>query len=99
MLDLLKKNILIGVGLASMTQNKLKEIGKKLAEESKLSEEEGEKFINEILKQAEDTKSSFEKQISSTMEKVMQKIKPPCFCEIEKLRKEIKELKELLEKK
>jgi len=97
--ELVKKNILIGLGLASMTQAKLKTLGKKIAEESKLSEEEGEKFVNEILKQADETKNSFQKQIHDIIEKSMQKFRPPCLCEIEKLKEEIKALREEIQKK
>jgi polyhydroxyalkanoate synthesis regulator phasin len=98
MLDLLKKNLMIGAGLASMTRTKLKEMGKKLAEESKLSEAEGEKFINDLLKQAEDTKKSFEKQVSSAVEKAMEKLRPPCICRLEKIEKELKSLKKEMKK-
>ncbi len=98
MLDLLKKNLYLGAGLLSMTQNKVKELGEKLVKESKVTEEEGEKFINELMKQAEDTKNSFEKQITEIVEKVMTKIKPPCMCEIEKLKEEVAALRKTLEK-
>ena len=93
-MDLVKKNILMGLGLASMTQSKLKEIGKKIAEEGKLSQEEGEKLVSEILKQADDAKDGLQKQMHDMIEKAMQKFRPPCLCEIEKLKEEIKALRE-----
>ncbi|OGV33496.1 MAG: hypothetical protein A2020_10375 [Lentisphaerae bacterium GWF2_45_14] len=96
--DLIKKNILMGLGLASMTQSKLKEIGKKIAEEGKLSQEEGEKLVSEILKQADEAKDGLQKQIHEMIEKAMHKFKPPCLCEIEKLKKEIHALREEIHK-
>lgn len=98
-IELVKKNILMGLGLASMTQAKLKEIGKKIAEEGKLSQEEGEKLVSEILKQADEAKDSLQKQMHDMIEKSMQKFRPPCLCEIEKLKEEVKALREELQKK
>jgi len=98
MLELLKKNLLIGAGLASMTQSKIMELGKKLADESKLSEKEGKKFINDLLKQAEDAKSSLEDYVNSAVEKTVGKIKIPCNENFKKLEKEIKDLKKEIEK-
>lgn len=93
MFDLLRKNLLLGIGLASMTQSKLKEIGKKLAEEGKLSREDGEKFVEDLIKQADETKSNVEKQISSVMEKTMGKMKLPCTEGFDRMEKELKELR------
>lgn len=93
MFDLLRKNLLLGIGLASMTQSKLMEMGKKLAEEGKLSREEGEKFVEDLIKQADETKTTIEKQISSVMEKTMGKMKLPCTDGFDRLEKEIKELR------
>jgi polyhydroxyalkanoate synthesis regulator phasin len=44
MLDLLKKTILTGIGIASMTKDKVEELAKKIVKETKLSEEEGKKL-------------------------------------------------------
>ena len=93
MLDLLKKNLMVGVGLASMTQDKIKDFGEKLAEESKLSAKEGEKLVKDLIKQAEDTKSGFEKQLGDAIEKVYSKIKLPCDSRFDKLEAEIISLK------
>ena len=45
MIDQLKKNMFIGIGLMSMTKERVREFGRKLAEDSKLSEAEGEKLV------------------------------------------------------
>ncbi len=96
MKDLLKKNLLIGLGLVSMTNTKLKEVGKKLAEESKLSKEEGEKFVDEVLKQAEDTKKSLEEQVAKIVEKTTAKMKLPCSSGFERVEGELKKIQETL---
>ena len=93
MIEQLKKNMFIGIGLMAMTRTKVMEFGKKLAEESKLSEDEGEKLVNDLLKQADDMKSYFEKNFSSIVEEKMKNVKLPCTVGFEKMGKEINELK------
>ena len=96
MLEQLKKNMFIGIGLMAMTRTKVMEFGKKLAEDSKLSEAEGEKLVNDLLKQADDMKNYFEKNFSSIVEEKMKNVKLPCTVGFEKMGKEINELKETL---
>ena len=51
--DTLKKTLYAGVGMAFLTRDKIEEMAKKLAEEAKLSEADGKKFIDELLKTAQ----------------------------------------------
>lgn len=96
MIEQLKKNMFIGIGLMAMTRTKVMEFGKKLAEESKLSEGEGEKLVDDLLKQADDMKSYFEKNFSEVVEKKIKNVKLPCTEGFEKMQGEINELKETL---
>jgi len=94
MIDLLKKNLYVGLGLVSMTKDKIAEVGRKIAEESKLSEEEGKKFMDELMKQADESKSSLQAQVSKIVEKTVTSMKLPCSTGFEKMEKEIKKLQE-----
>jgi len=96
MLEQLKKNTFIGIGLMAMTRSKVMEFGKKLAEDSKLSEAEGEKLVNDLLTQADDMKKYFEKNFSNIVEEKMKNVKLPCTAGFEKMGKEINELRETL---
>jgi len=98
MLDLLKKNIMMGIGLASITQSKVKEMGKKIAKESKLSEAEGEKFVKDIVKQAEGAKSDIEKKITGIVEKTVTKMKLPCTSKFDKVFDELKDIRAEIKK-
>ena len=53
MIDLIKKTLLTGVGLAVMTKEKVEELGKDLVSQAKLSEHEGKEFVDNLLKQSE----------------------------------------------
>ena len=98
MLEQLKKNMFIGIGLMAMTQSRIKEFGKKFAEDSKLSEAEGEKLVDDLLKQADDMKKYFETNISKIVEEKMKNVKLPCTAGFEKMEKEINELRATLDR-
>ncbi|MFA6567126.1 MAG: hypothetical protein WCS96_02845 [Victivallales bacterium] len=96
MLEQLKKNMFTGIGMMAMTQSKIMEFGKRLAKESKLSEAEGEKLVNDLLKQADGMKKHFEKNFSSIVEDKMKNVKLPCTAGFEKMEKEINGLRKTL---
>ena len=95
-MDLLKRNLYVGLGLVSMTRDKIMEAGKKIAEESKLSEDEGKKFVDELLKQADESKENLQAQISKIVEKTASSIRLPCATNFEKINEEIKKLNQSL---
>jgi len=96
MLEQLKKDMFIGIGLMAMTRTRIMEFGKKLAEDSKLSEDEGKKLVDDLLAQADDMKKYFEKNFSKIVEEKMKDVKLPCTVGFEKMGKEINEIKETL---
>ena len=96
MLEQLKKDMFIGIGLMAMTRTRIMEFGKRLAEDSKLSEDEGKKLVDDLLTQADDMKKYFEKNLSKIVEEKTKNVKVPCNEGFEKMGKEISEIKETL---
>jgi polyhydroxyalkanoate synthesis regulator phasin len=72
--DTLKKTLYAGVGMAFLTRDKIEEMAKKLAEEAKLSEADGKKFIDELLKKSEETKASFQRSVDSGVSAAMERM-------------------------
>lgn len=99
MFDLLKKTMLTGIGIASMTKDKIEELGKKISKESKLSAEEGKKFVNDLLKQSEKAKENFEAQVQKLVKNALQKLDLPTREDLNRLQKRIKKLENLIAKK
>ncbi|MCD4676503.1 MAG: phasin family protein [Desulfobacula sp.] len=97
MFDLLKKTILTGIGIASMTKDKIEKLGKKISEESKLTAEEGKKFINDLLKQSEKAKDDLEAQVQKLVKKALKKFNIPTREDLNRLEKRIKKLENLRE--
>lgn len=72
--DTLKKTMYAGVGLAFLTRDKIEEMARKLAEEAKLGESEGKKFVDEILKKSEEAKASFQRTVDSAVSAAMERV-------------------------
>ena len=95
MFDLLKKTMLTGIGIASMTKDKIEELGKKISEESKLTEEEGKKMVNDLLKQSEKAREDLENQVQKLVKKALEKLDIPTREDFNRLEKRIKKLENL----
>ncbi len=99
MFDLLKKTILTGIGIASMTKDKIEKLGKKISEESKLTAEEGKKFVNDLLKQSEKARENLEAQVQKFVKNALEKLDIPTREDFNRLEKRIKKLENLRAKK
>lgn len=92
MVELLKKSVYATIGIALMTRDKAEEIGKKVAEEAKLSESEGKQFVDELLKRADETRKSFEQLVEKQVTAVLKKINIPSRSEMEKIELRVRKL-------
>ena len=92
MIDLLKRTLYVSVGIVSMTKEKVEELGKKIAEEAKLSETEGKQFVDELLKKSDETKAYIEKMIAEKTEAALKMLNIPSREELAKLEERISKL-------
>jgi polyhydroxyalkanoate synthesis regulator phasin len=92
MVELIKKTMLAGVGLAFMTKEKAEEAAKKIVKEAKIAEVEGKKFVDELLKKSEDARKSVEKLVDSAVHTTVTKLDIPTRAEVRKLEERIREL-------
>jgi polyhydroxyalkanoate synthesis regulator phasin len=89
MVDLLKKTVLTAVGLAVMTSEKIEEFGKKIAEDAKLSEQEGKQFVDELKKKGDETKQALEKLINEKVELALKALSIPTRSEFTNIEKRV----------
>jgi len=89
MIELLKKTFFSSIGIAYLTKEKIEDIGKKLIKDINLSEEEGKKFIDELVKKSESAKGSMEKFIRDTMDNTLKKLDIPNRNDIKELQNRI----------
>ena len=92
MFDLLKKATLMGIGITSMTKDKIEELAKEIVEEGKLSEEEGKKLVEDLLKQSDEARKDLESRVEKLVKSALEKLDIPSYAEVEKLEVRIKKL-------
>jgi polyhydroxyalkanoate synthesis regulator phasin len=99
MIDLIKKAMFTGIGIASLTKDKIEEIAKDFAEKGKLSEQEGKKFVDELLMRSDESKEAIRQQVDERIQVALQKMNIARSSEVEELKAQIKALHAALEKK
>lgn len=94
MLDLIKKTLMAGVGMAAMTKDKIEELANDIAKKSKLSEKEGKKLITDFLKRSQTAKKDLESLIEKTVKKITKNLSIATREDMTKLTKRIKKLED-----
>ena len=98
--NLIKKTILTGLGVISLTKEKAEKLVNGLIKEGEVSKGEGSKLVKELLEKAEDSKKIIEKQVEKTVHSMLKKINVPSRRDIIGLNDKIEKLdKKLGEKK
>ncbi|MCK5340365.1 MAG: hypothetical protein KAJ60_04780 [Desulfobulbaceae bacterium] len=99
MLEIIKKTMLTGLGLAFMSKGKIESLAKDLADFGKLSEKEGKEFVDEILQKSEAARKDLEKQIEKVMKSSLQKMNLVTKNDLEELKEQVAQLKKELTEK
>lgn len=99
MIELVKKTMLTGLGVVSLTKEKVEEIAKDFVEKGKMSEQEGSKFVQELMEKSEESKEELKKQIDSMITKTMTKMDIATKSDLEKIREELEEIKSKIPEK
>jgi polyhydroxyalkanoate synthesis regulator phasin len=98
MFDLIKKTLLTGIGLAVQTRDEVETLAREFAEKGKMSEKEGTKFIEELLKRYDDTRNKLEARIEKSVKEFLKKADVVTSDELKALKKEIRDLKSAMSK-
>jgi polyhydroxyalkanoate synthesis regulator phasin len=88
--DLFKKVINAGVGFVSLTTDRVQTTIDKLVQDSKLSEQEGRKIMDDLNKNADSKRKEFEKQISGVAAKVLKGVGVAPNADLEDLKRSVK---------
>ncbi|MEN8142977.1 MAG: polyhydroxyalkanoate synthesis regulator [Thermodesulfobacteriota bacterium] len=92
MIELIKKIMFTSVGLASLTKDKIEELGKELIEKGKLSEKEGKEFLDELLKKSEGAQKEMEARTDKLVKESLKKLNLASRDDLVKLEKQLKKL-------
>jgi len=93
MLDLIKKSLLTGIGLALKTKDEVEDLARDLSKKSKMTEKEGRKFIDDLNKRYEESRQKLDKNVEAAVKKILKKADLVTADQLKALQKEIRELK------
>ena len=92
MVDLIKKALYTGVGLAVLTKEKAEELVKDLTKQAKLSEQEGKELFEGLLKQSEQARNDFQAKVDEAVLTVVKRLNLATKDEVESLKAKVEEL-------
>lgn len=99
MLDIIKKSLFTGLGLACLTKEKLEELSAEIIDRGNLSEREGKEFVAELSKRSIDAKERLELQVKTVVRDSLAKMDLATKEDIDLLEKKITQLTSLLQDK
>jgi polyhydroxyalkanoate synthesis regulator phasin len=97
MIELIKKTLLTGVGVAALSKEKVEELAKDIVEKGKMTEQEGQKLVDQLLISSEEARQDLQKQIEAKVQAVLEKMNIAKKSELDALSLEIEELRKKLE--
>jgi polyhydroxyalkanoate synthesis regulator phasin len=92
MVDLIKKAIYTGLGLAVLTKEKAEELVKDLAEQAKLSAHEGQDLVDSLMKQSDQARQDFQSKVDEAVLAVVNRLNLATKDEVASLKAKIEEL-------
>ncbi|MDP2645334.1 MAG: hypothetical protein Q8P24_10370 [Desulfobacterales bacterium] len=96
MIDLIKKTMLIGVGLALRTKDEAEKLAQDLINQGGLTEKEGQIFMSDLLKKYEETSAGLESRVNQSIREYMKKMDLVTGADLKEIKKEIRELKKAI---
>ncbi|MEE4165214.1 MAG: hypothetical protein V2I35_04385 [Desulfocapsaceae bacterium] len=94
MIDLVKKAMFTGIGVMSLTKEKVEELAAEFVEKGKLSEQEGKKLVDEMMKRSEESKDEVKKQIEQVVQTTLGKMDIVTKSDLRELKDELAALKD-----
>ena len=99
MAGFLKKMILTTLGTVSLTKKSAESLVKDLVKQGDLTQNEGKKFVNDLMKGVEKERNIIEKNTEKTIRNILKKTEIPTRKEIVDLKNKIEQLSKKIDKK
>ncbi|MFZ0484724.1 MAG: hypothetical protein WAL93_15160 [Desulfobacterales bacterium] len=96
MLNIVKKSMLTGIGLALIAKDEVEDLAKELVNKGKMSENEGTKFLEDLQKRYDETQKKLEEKVQRAVKDFMKKADVVSRDELKGLKKEIRDLKKAI---
>ncbi len=98
MIDLVKRAMFTGIGVMSLTKEKVEDIANEFVEKGKLSEQEGKTLVKDMLERSEESKGELKKQIELVVQSTLAKMDIASKSDIDSLKNDLSELRGAMEK-
>lgn len=92
MIDLLRKSVYTAIGLAMMTRERVEETAKRIAEDAKMGEAEGRRFVDDLVKKSDETRAALEEMVNQRVEQTLKKMNICTQKDLSELEKRIRKL-------
>lgn len=96
MLNIIKKSLLTGIGLALIAKDEVEDLAKELAKKGQMSETEGLKFLDDLQKRYDETQKKLEEKVEKAVREFMKRADVVTGDELKGLKKEIRDLKKAI---
>lgn len=96
MIDLIKKTMMAGIGLALKTRDEVEDLVKDLVKKGNMNEQEGKNFLDELLSRYDEAKEKMEDRVEKMVKDFLKKADVVTGDELKALKKEIRELKKAI---
>ena len=96
MLNIIKQSMLTGIGLALIAKDEIEDLANELVKKGKMSEKEGNKFLEDLRKRYDETQKQLEARVQKTVKDFMKKADVVTGDELKGLKKEVRELKKAI---
>ncbi len=93
MLDQIKKGVMTGIGIGLLTNDKIREIAKKSAEEANMTSEEARKLADELIRESDEARQKLEEKVDERIRKQLDRMGLATKEDVEGLKKEILKLR------
>lgn len=97
--NMIQDAVYTGIGMAVETREMVEKWAKDMTQKNQMSAEEGRKFVDEIKERYDKTQEKFEARVEEAVKTVMKKTDMVTADEIKALKKEIRDLKNLINEK
>jgi polyhydroxyalkanoate synthesis regulator phasin len=94
MFDAAKQLLYTGIGIASLTREKLTELSQEIARQADLSETQAREFGEELQKKGEEARRGFEKEVDRMVEQAMVRLGVARATQVEALLRRIETLEQ-----
>lgn len=99
MFELTRKAMLLSMGLATLTREKLEKTINELIKKGEISEKEGEELVDELIEKSRKYKKDLEREVEEIVADTLKKLNIPTRDELTELNKKIEQIGKLQEDK